>query len=71
MSPCQVDDDGCEDESGEEHDGLEAAVSKEGARHAEHQVEAAYRRWKIEMHCKLAECHHEGLTQYPTLTAFA
>ena len=47
-SPCQVDDDGCEDESGEEHDGLEAAVPEEGARHAEHQVEAAYRRWKME-----------------------
>ena len=47
FSPCQVDDDGCEDESGEEHDCLEAAVPEEGARHAEHQVEAAYRRWKM------------------------
>ena len=41
----EVDDDGGEDESGEEHDGLEAAVPEEGARHAEHEVEPAYRRW--------------------------
>ena len=41
----QVDDDGGEDESREEHDGLEAAVPEEGARHAEHEVQPAYRRW--------------------------
>ena len=40
----EIDDDGGEDESGEEHDGLEAAVPEERARHAEHEVEPAYRR---------------------------
>ena len=76
--PCQVDDDGCEDESGEEHDGLEAAVPEEGARHAEHQVEAAYRRWGwTEMDCKSPHAQSlcikrdttwcDGLPQYPSI----
>ena len=39
----EVDDDGAEDESVEEHDRLEASVAEEGAHHPEHEVERAHR----------------------------